>query len=203
MTRNSRHFPEGGSAMIRIMAILGAGLIGLMHPMAAHAGPLDFTFTFTGTVPPGTVAGTVTGEIFGLTDNTTGQAAMNVVVDSAPAGLGSIPMPFTIFTDPSPNSFTVSNDAITSASFSAIGSASTGTFELDINSGIFNAFGNDQHDLFVRNTSGLAGVTFTPVAVPAPLLATGPVAASVTLLATGLATLWPLRRRLRRRAASA
>ncbi len=63
MTRHHRHFPEGGSAMLRTMTILGAGLIGLMHPTASHAGPLDFMFSFTGTVPPGSVAGTVTGEI--------------------------------------------------------------------------------------------------------------------------------------------
>jgi hypothetical protein len=38
--------------MMRIMTVLGAGLIGLMHPAASQATLLDFTFSFTDTVPP-------------------------------------------------------------------------------------------------------------------------------------------------------
>jgi hypothetical protein len=71
--------------MMRTMTILGAGLIGLMHPTASHAGPLDFMFSFSNTV--GNVNGTVTGEIFGLSDNASNQAASNVILDSYPAGL--------------------------------------------------------------------------------------------------------------------
>jgi hypothetical protein len=41
---------------MRIMTILGAGLIGLIHPTASHAGPFDFMFSFTGTIPPSSVA---------------------------------------------------------------------------------------------------------------------------------------------------
>jgi hypothetical protein len=185
------------------MTILGAGLIGLMHPTASHAGPLDFTFSFTGTAPPGNVLGTVTGEIFGLTDNTANQAATNVVVDSAPTALGlpASPLPLTIFTDDNPNSFTVMNGEITDAAFQAIDSSFTFILEINARGVGENALTNDGQLLL--NEAGFPGVTFTPVTVPAPLLATGPVAAGVTLLATGLATLWPLRRRLRRRAASA
>jgi hypothetical protein len=42
--------------MKQMLTILGAGFIGLMSPTTSHATVLDFTFSFTGTVPPGTVA---------------------------------------------------------------------------------------------------------------------------------------------------
>src|SRR5271163_14822 len=109
MTRHRRHVPEGGRAMMRIMTILGAGLMGLMPPTAAHAGPLDFLFSFTGTVPPGTVAGLVTGEIFGLTDNATGPAT-DVIVYNYPYELGP-PTTQTIFSAIVSNSFTVTDTA--------------------------------------------------------------------------------------------
>jgi hypothetical protein len=72
--------------MIRkqILTLLGVGLIGLMHPPAAQATLLNFTFAFSNTV--GSVAGTVTGEIFGLTEGATGPAT-NVIVDSYPVDL--------------------------------------------------------------------------------------------------------------------
>jgi hypothetical protein len=188
--------------MVRTMTILGAGLIGLMHPTASHAGPLDFMFSFSNTV--GNVNGTVTGEIFGLTNNTANQAASNVVVDSAPAllGLPAFPSPLPIFTDVTANSFTVLNGAITDASF-ASGDPLHNQFSITLNFNLINFFGNNDSHAEIQNDDGFAGATYTPVTVPAPLLATGPVAASVTLLATGLATLWPFRRRLRRRATSA
>ena len=69
--------------MMRIIIILGAGLIGLMHPTASHAA-LDFTFSFTNTF--GSVNGTVTGEIDGLVYGTA-VAATNVILTSYPAGL--------------------------------------------------------------------------------------------------------------------
>jgi hypothetical protein len=81
----------------QILTLLGAGLFGLMHPAASQADPLDFTFSFTGTVPPGTFAGTVTGEIFGLTEGAT-SSATNVIVDSYPAGLQPPSPPQTVFT---------------------------------------------------------------------------------------------------------
>jgi hypothetical protein len=201
MTRHHRHFPEGGRAMMRTMTILGVGLIGLMHPTASHAGPLDFMFSFSNTV--GNVNGTVTGEIFGLTDNATGPAS-NVVVDGYPAGLGLPTPPITVFMMQNPNIFTVSNATVTAADFLAVAVPSVllrlNWSALGINELSHQTTTGDQATF---NEEGFAGVTYTPVSVPAPLLATGRVAASVTLLATGLATLWPLRRRLRRRAASA
>ena len=132
MTRHRRHFPEGGRATMRIMTILGAGLIGLMHLTASHAGPLDFTFSFTRTVPPGSVAGTVTGEIFGLSDNATGPAS-NVIFDDYPAGLGLSP-PLTIFSFISDNSFAVSNNQITTTDYLARNSSDIIQLELNISS---------------------------------------------------------------------
>jgi hypothetical protein len=103
----------------QILTLLGVGLIGLMHPAAAKADPLDFTISFTGTVPPGTVAGTVTGEIFGLTEGT-GVPATNVIVTSYPPSLQLPAPPQTIFTDIIANSFTVNSmDQITAAEFEA------------------------------------------------------------------------------------
>jgi hypothetical protein len=72
----------------QILTLLGAGLIGLMHPAAAHATLLDFTFSFTGTVPP-TVAGTVTGEIFGLTEGATSQLRNKCNCRQLPSRLGA------------------------------------------------------------------------------------------------------------------
>jgi hypothetical protein len=121
MNRHRRHFPEGGRAMMRIMTVLGAGLIGLMHPAASQATLLDFTFSFTGTVPPGTVAGTVTGEIFGLTEGAT-SSATNLIVDSYPAGLEPPAPPQTVFTDVIINSFTVdATGDITAATYEGSG----------------------------------------------------------------------------------
>jgi hypothetical protein len=194
MTRHRRHFHEGGRAMMRIMTILGAVLIGLMHPTASHAGPLDFMFSFTGTVPPGNVAGTVTGEIFGLTNNATGPAS-NVIVDSDPGLDIPAPRPL-IFSDQAFNSFTVVNGAITLADYTA--NASNALAALALDNGSLNLLINTELVLFVENVDGFAGATYT-------LIQSTPEPSSVTLLGTGLgfAALWLLRRRLWRRAASA
>jgi hypothetical protein len=181
--------------MKRILLILGAGLIGLMHPAAAHATLLDFTFSFTGTVPPGTVAGTVTGEIFGLTEGIT-SSATNVMVDSYPVGLEPPSPPQSVFTDVFDNSFTVSSmGAITAADFFA---TTGGSQFLDL---LLNP-PQGLNEIATEggaagNVLGFAGVTYTLVtAVPEP--------SSVTLLGIGLgaAALWQLRRRRQRGAAA-
>jgi hypothetical protein len=184
--------------MIRIMTILGAGLFGLMHPTATHAGPLDFMFSFSNTT--GNVNGTVTGEIFGLTDNATGPAS-NVILDSYPAGLGLPTPPLTILTGITSNSFTVTDETITAATFSAepINVSLLPIVEVIIIIGELAVIAIPQFidlsdDIRVASTQ----VTFTLVQpIPEP--------SSFTLLGTGLgvAALWPLRRRLRWRAASA
>jgi len=152
-------------------------------------------FSFTGTVSPSSVAGTVSGEIFGLTDNATGPAS-NVVVDGYPAGLGLPSPPLTIFSFIGENSFTVSNNQITAADYSA--SDSSDIIQLNLNVSSHNVLATSTNGLLIGNENGFAGATYSLVPpIPEP--------SSVTLLATGLlfAALWPLRRRLRRRAASA
>jgi hypothetical protein len=97
-----------------ILTVLGSGLIGLLHPAASQAVPLDFTFSFSNTV--GNVAGTVTGEIFGLTDNATGPATM-VEILTYPPGLEPPNPPQIMDTDVELNTFTVSSEKITFAEF--------------------------------------------------------------------------------------
>src|SRR5271155_1268759 len=109
--------PRGTEEWMRkqILTLLGAGLIGLMHPAAAQATLLDFTFSFTGTVPPGSVAGTVTGEIFGLTEGAS-SSATNVIVVSYPVGLEPPSPPQTVFSGIVSNAFEVdSSGAVTGA----------------------------------------------------------------------------------------
>jgi hypothetical protein len=87
---------------------------------SAQAGTLNFDFSFTATF--GTqIGGTVTGEIFGLTDNATGPASA-VDIYSVP---GSVvygeTLPFNAMTvgTVNSNSFTVVSGGITVADFSA------------------------------------------------------------------------------------
>jgi len=63
-----------------LAAISVAALMLLSAPVCAST--LDFTFSFT------SAGGTVTGEIYGLSDNTSGEMATDVVIDSAPAAFG-------------------------------------------------------------------------------------------------------------------
>jgi hypothetical protein len=89
---------------------------------SAQAGRLNFDFSFTGTFG-NQIGGTVTGEIFGLTDNATGPASA-VDIYSVP---GSVvygeTLPFNTMTAENgtvnSNSFTVVNGEITVADFSA------------------------------------------------------------------------------------
>ncbi|MSU34429.1 MAG: hypothetical protein EXS36_04845 [Pedosphaera sp.] len=91
----------------------------------------------------GSVAGTVTGKIYGLSDNSTG-AASQVTIETYPAGLGSIFAPGSIdataWTLQGENSFTVVAGLVTDGSFSANqGDPLTGDFvQLSINDGPYN-----------------------------------------------------------------
>jgi hypothetical protein len=171
----------------QILTLLVAGLIGLMRPTASHAGPLDFMFSFSNTI--GNVSGTVTGEVFGLTDNATGPAS-NVVVDSYPAALGLPAPPLAFFTNILINSFTVTNEMIIAARYLADNTADTAG--LILNSPPENGLATNSGTTVI-NIDGFAGVTYTPLQpVPEP--------SSVTVLGTGFgllaALLWVLSQRL-------
>jgi len=98
----------------QILAILGAGLLGLMVPTASEA--LVFTFSFTNAT--GTVDGTVTGQIFGLV-NGINVAATDVILYGYPSGLGLPTAPLDVFTGANVtlNSFDVVDDQIVTGYF--------------------------------------------------------------------------------------
>jgi hypothetical protein len=177
----------------QIIILLGAGLISLMHPAAVQADPLDFTFSFSNV--NGSVPGTVTGEIFGLTDNASGPASM-VELLTYPMSLEPPDPPQFMDTDVTQNFFTVTDEEITLAEYAA--SNDSELLLLNINIDHRNFLSNLVSFLVLSNSNGFDGVTYT--LVPSILEPS-----SVTLLGTGLglAALWQLRQRRRRRWAAA
>jgi hypothetical protein len=144
----------------------------------------DFSFSFTNTV--GNVAGTVTGEILGLTDNSTGPAA-KVIVESFPAGLnsvlGSAPIDATSWTIFN-NSFTETGGQVVAADFDA----ETGTEPSNLGIVEFNPIsgaseltldGNQAFD--VLTFAGLSADNIAPVPEPSSL---GLAIATVGLIAS-------------------
>jgi hypothetical protein len=136
---------------------------------------LTYTFSFTDTT--GTVPGTVTGEILGLSDNSTGPAT-GVLIESWPTALNSDL--FTSYTSPidtslwpieNANTFTVSGGEITAAAF-AVDDGDFDFFTLGTgcnlpSSECGNAFGNWSNAQWVGSASG--DVTFSALsAVPEP-----------------------------------
>ncbi|MGA9600048.1 MAG: hypothetical protein WBS22_07325 [Methylocystis sp.] len=77
-------------------------------------------FSFTNDPAWGNVNGTVTGQIFGLSNNSTG-AATAIYIDSYPAALGSYATPFNVLNwtggTLGGNSFTITNNVVTAADF--------------------------------------------------------------------------------------
>jgi hypothetical protein len=126
-------------------ALAAAGA--LVAPLASHAGTLNFDFSFTG-AGPGAEPGTVTGEIFGLTDNAT-SSPTDVVIFSAPDFVGPLPStPWDIYTvaghqfgsNGLSDNFTVANGVITGTNFGFFGVGDADTI-LDLGYGGLNVFG--------------------------------------------------------------
>jgi hypothetical protein len=102
----------------------------------AKADPLIFDFSFTNT--NGNVSGTVTGQILGLVNNESSQAATQILIDQYPAGLngiGATPVNVTSWNLHISNLFDVSDGQVTGGFFEAESNQIAGSpfLALDIN----------------------------------------------------------------------
>jgi hypothetical protein len=162
------------------LLIAAAATAAMLVP--AKAVPINFDFSFTSTNP---VVGTVTGEVFGLSDNFTNQAATSVEIFSYPSALGLGPTPITLTAPPdmfNPNSFNVSGGLVTSANFAAFVTGSP-NFVLSLFTGTnLSSLTNTSS---MPNVHTVGTVNFTAV-VPGPIVGAGVpglIAACVGLLA--------------------
>jgi hypothetical protein len=178
---------------IKNLLVAVTAFAAILTSAPSHASTLSFDFSFTNTL--GVTPGTVTGQIYGLSDNAT-SAATAVIIDSYPAILGSVATPFDILSYPlvagNPNSvvansFTVAGGQITNVNFYADGqclpSPPCGYAPLFLYLGTGSSpsayvFGASDPLTGLSNGAVQAEsdfITFTPTPLPAtlPLFATG------------------------------
>jgi hypothetical protein len=169
----------------------------------SHA--LTFDFSFTNDPALGTIAGTVTGEIVGLSDNAT-SAATALYIDSIPNVL-SLPgaTPFNVLSPPIPgftpnqiiqNTFTVSNGQITFASFQEKVFAPQGWLNnfLNINLGANSLPSSYYYNIFTYDRPDINGVDVNRSVYSSSISFTSPVSATPlpptwTMMLIGLAGL--------------
>lgn len=72
-------------SLIKAIAVLSLAFAAI----PANAGVVNFSFSATERVAGGTILGTVTGQIFGLSTNGANQAATDIVITSYPTALNS------------------------------------------------------------------------------------------------------------------
>jgi len=133
----------------------------------------DFSFSFTNTL--GTVPGAVTGEILGLTNNST-SAATQVIIETFPPALNapfSPPLDATLWSDQLENSFTEEAGVIVSGGFQAQTTFDVlGIATLSIDASGFNGLSFCHCVVgvspYVEGDPGLAAANIQPLSSPVP-----------------------------------
>jgi len=175
--------------LLRVRATLSV-LALLLGAGTANAGTLNFDFSVTNTI--GTVSGTFTGEIFGLTDNAT-SAATSVLIESFPAGMNSLdspPIDATLWDQQYQDSFVVSNGQIVDGGFWAAQTINGffAGFQLFLNATAalqpFNYLNLDGiNSAYIWGDNGLAAAHFTQASsVPEPASLVSAVVGAVCLI---------------------
>jgi hypothetical protein len=152
--------------LIACMAMLGISLAATTGARAS-----TFSFSFTGDLSIGNTD-TITGLIFGLTDNGSGQSPTSAEITSAPTGVG-------VILSLTSGTFDVSSGNIVAAHFAEFFSPSPEIFLYFNDIGAENVIvAHDPSYYQAGNSGGFIGATYaevssTPLPAALPLFATG------------------------------